>query len=81
MISADSNGNPIHTSGNFSIDRVTSLRDENFGRYSWEDSTLRIRTTVVARTDDFASLTDGGTYWTEVCHQLLSSMNGIYKFL
>lgn len=45
---------------------MTSLRDEDFDPYSFADSTLRVRTKVVARSASDAALIDSTVYWTEV---------------
>ena len=66
MFAEDDMERPIYTMGSLAIGRVTSLRDENFNRYAFEDSTIRIRTIVVARSANGSRLTDSEIYWTEV---------------
>lgn len=59
-------GRPINTVGVLDIGRLSSMRDEDFSRYSFEDSTVRVRTVVVARGSGEVSLVDQEVYYTEV---------------
>ncbi|XP_067932988.1 uncharacterized protein [Watersipora subatra] len=61
----DSKGDKIFTAGVLNIGRITSLRDESFSRYAYEDSTIRIRTMVVARSEPDLALIEDQIYFTE----------------
>ena len=64
-------GDPVYSQSTIQLSRVTSLRDSDYPRYSYKDSTIRIRTIVVSRSE--TSISDDTTYWVEVgivhaCH-------------
>lgn len=59
-------GSIVNNSAELNFTYVTNLRDLDFPRYQYEESTLRIRATVIARSSAHAGMVDGQIYWIEV---------------
>ena len=58
-------GSIVYNSAEINFTHVTSLRDFDYPRYQYEESTLRIRATVIARSSAHAGMVDGQIYWIE----------------